>query len=43
MEIDERPEGFGSYEVRFPAETPLSNRDGEAGIKNYAKGYQRHL
>ena len=24
MEIDERPGGFGSYEVRFPAETPVT-------------------
>ena len=24
MEIDERPSGFGSYEVRFPADTPIT-------------------
>ena len=24
MEIDERPGGLGSYEVRFPAETPVT-------------------
>ena len=24
MEIDERPLGFGSYEVRFPADTPVT-------------------
>ena len=24
MEIDERPVGLGSYEVRFPAETPVT-------------------
>ena len=46
MEIDERPGGLGSYEVRFPAETPVTPPAIKPRWRNwdedYAMGYQRH-